>query len=495
MDSLKLAVSFTYFCGILRSLRKYKVRLNGSWKVVFVVFAILVLSFSGCGKNTDPASNGKIKAHDPHFSSAGLFESYPDQWALHRIGINSRDHLQAATLPDGTDSVIVAFVDSGLDYKHPDYSPSALWRNPNEELNGKDDDGNGYVDDLIGWNFVEHDNNPWDDFGHGTMMAGIIGAEVENGLGIAGMVPGIKIMPLKVFNFFGKARSHKIAEAIVYAVQNGATVICLGDVAHLTEAEKMAISHAEQAGVVIVATNPGNLTELGFSNLITVGASDSQDRPVADVGASIPDILAPGADVLSLRARRTDFVLVSGEKDYVPGQNFVGPENMFYHADRSSFSAAFVAGAVAMLQVKSPDFSPRQIKEVLRYAARPIGSSTELGVLDAMAALHVKPGYWIDARIEVTENEGKLVVQGLFHSDQVQESWLEFGEGTEPKEWKPLSLQSSETSRLVSILGRDDIPESWSETSFRLVVVHGSGMNKTVREVWPTRDFGKENQQ
>src|SRR5215831_1218730 len=197
--------------------------------------------------------------NDPLFRSTGTWgQDYADQWGLHRIGFPPRDDQRT----DG-ESTTVAVIDTGLDYTHPDIPADRIWRNPHETLNGRDDDGNGYTDDVIGWNFVDADNNPWDRAGHGTHIAGIIAAATNNGIGIAGVDPHARIMPLKVLNLIGRGRSSHIAAAIYYAIANGAKVINLslgGD--RLSTIEERAIRKAHEAGAVTVIAAGNNGREL-----------------------------------------------------------------------------------------------------------------------------------------------------------------------------------------------------------------------------------------
>ena len=111
---------------------------------------------------------GSVLANDPYMSSRGSWgQDFDDQWALKRINL-------PASLP--TAPVVVAVIDSGIDYYHPDLKAETIWRNDGETPDGVDNDNNGYVDDLIGWNFVDNDNTPWDHSGHGTYTTGIIAA-------------------------------------------------------------------------------------------------------------------------------------------------------------------------------------------------------------------------------------------------------------------------------------------------------------------------------
>ena len=125
----------------------------------------------------------------------------------------------------GNGSQIVAILDTGVDYTHPDLEDN-IWINT-AELNGVegyDDDGNGYVDDIRGWDFINLDNAPLDDNMHGTHVAGIIGAVGNNGIGISGAVWNVKLMPIKVFQSNGTGNSATIASGVEYATNNGATI-------------------------------------------------------------------------------------------------------------------------------------------------------------------------------------------------------------------------------------------------------------------------------
>jgi subtilisin family serine protease len=125
----------------------------------------------------------------------------------------------------GDGSQIVAILDTGVDYTHPDLEAN-IWINE-AELNGVegyDDDGNGYVDDIRGWDFINNDNAPLDDNMHGTHVAGIVGAVGGNGIGVAGAAWNVKLMPIKVFQSNGAGNSSTIAEGVNYATANGATI-------------------------------------------------------------------------------------------------------------------------------------------------------------------------------------------------------------------------------------------------------------------------------
>ena len=123
----------------------------------------------------------------------------------------------------------VAVIDTGVDWSHPDLS-GQIWVNPGENCSGCrtdgiDNDHNGYVDDWRGWDFVDNDNNPMDDHGHGTHVAGTIGATGNNGVGVAGVNWNVRIMPVKFLNAQGSGSTADAISAVLYAAQNGADVM------------------------------------------------------------------------------------------------------------------------------------------------------------------------------------------------------------------------------------------------------------------------------
>ncbi len=146
---------------------------------------------------------------------------YGQQWYIPAVkadlvwdSINGKDTTQ-----------VIAILDTGVDWLHPDLQ-NKIWQNA-EEIpdNGVDDDGNGKVDDVRGWDWINNDNNPTDDNSHGTHVAGIAAAQQNNSIGISGVSPGAKIMALKVFQSSGRGNTADITEGIIYATQKGATVI------------------------------------------------------------------------------------------------------------------------------------------------------------------------------------------------------------------------------------------------------------------------------
>ncbi|MFZ4707946.1 MAG: S8 family serine peptidase, partial [Bacteroidales bacterium] len=146
---------------------------------------------------------------------------YPQQWYIPAV------HADAVwdTVAGNDSTQIIAILDTGVDWLHPDLQ-NKIWVNPGEiSGNGIDDDGNGKVDDIRGWDWINNDNNPTDDNSHGTHVAGIAAAEANNGIGISGVSQGAKIMSLKVFQSSGRGDAATISQGIIYAMNKGASVI------------------------------------------------------------------------------------------------------------------------------------------------------------------------------------------------------------------------------------------------------------------------------
>ncbi len=433
-------------------------------------------------------------AADPFAASKGSWgQSYDDQWALKRINL-------PAALP--TAPVVVAVIDSGIDFYHPDLKKETVWRSPRETANGKDDDGNGLVDDLIGWNFLDGDNSPWDQSGHGTHTAGIIGAATDNGKGIAGVNPSVRIMPLKVMDFYGRGQSIHVAAAVYYAVAGGARVINLSVGSEgISLAEGKAISYAIRKGVVVVvaAGNSGvdaaSFGPAGIPGVITVTSTDAGDkRPAyANFGTSV-ELAAPGDDVLSLRARRTDFMMLDGPPNYRPGTNMVGTDKAYYRATGTSFAAPFVSGVASLLFAKNPSLTGAQVTRMLLNSARDVGAPgwdhlTGYGLVDATAALAADPAFFVESRIATVKLEqpgGKYAmrVTGTADADAFGKAWIEIGAGENPTQWQKVvdGIQGPVRDGVLGEFGIDVLRSS-PKWVVRLVTENRNGRRRETRYV------------
>jgi len=256
--------------------------------------------------------------------------SFNLQWGLNNTGqtVNGSagvsdsdiDAPEAWDKTTGSSSVVIAVIDSGIDYNHPDIAGN-IWTNPDESADGADNDGNNLTDDIRGWDFVDNDNDPMDFNGHGSHIAGIMDAVGNNAAGIAGVIWNAKLMNLRVLDRFGDGTTDGISAAISYAVNKKADVInmSLGGGNNDTILQN-AVAEAEKAGIVIVtaAGNTGvdiDVTPLypasyTNSNIIAVTASDQSDGlpSFASYGKISVDVAAPGVNIYSLkRGRETVF--------------------------------------------------------------------------------------------------------------------------------------------------------------------------------------------
>ena len=217
---------------------------------------------------------------------------------------------QAWDITTGSSSVVIAVIDSGVDLGHPDLA-AKIWSNPGEtgggkQTNGRDDDNDGYVDDWRGWDFVNGDNNPQDDHGHGTHVAGIAAAASNNGVGIAGVAWGARVMPLKVLNSGGGGSNSNVAAAMTWAANHGAKVINLSlGAASPSAVMEDAVNYAYFKGVTVVAA-AGNQNTLGvlypaaYDHAIAVASTDASNNrsSFSNYGPEI-DLAAPGSNIYS----------------------------------------------------------------------------------------------------------------------------------------------------------------------------------------------------
>lgn len=450
----------------------------------------------------DPRSIQKAKTfpNDPLFRSRGSWgQNYSDQWGLRRIGFEPSDSKKNSLWPEKAEPVIVAVIDTGIDRFHPEISAS-LWKNEKEiPNNSKDDDKNGYVDDVHGWNFVDKNNDIRDINGHGTVTAGIIAALTNNRAGIAGVNPFAKIMPIKAMEWNGRGWAFDIAKAIIYAVNNGARVINISiGGKRLNPMELFAVNYARSKGAIVVAAagnegvNTKEFSPAGLPGVVTVAATDPDDKRVgySGWGAGV-DIAAPGVDILSLRARRTD-LLKFEKKDYKPGTAFVGRDKDYYRVTGTSFSTPFVSGVASLILSKNPELSGMQATRMILHSAKDIDvpgwdQFTGYGLLDASAAMKADPDFYVLSRIfkvAGTKKEGKFFIEvsGRAMANNFKRAWVEAGKGNNPTEWVKVSDDITapiNRGQLALILPKHFRGEK--QWTLRLIVEHENGFKRESR--------------
>ncbi len=304
------------------------------------------------------SSNSDILFAEPDYIAvqADLFTDplYSVQWGMTQIDIENAwdDTTGAAT-------TLIAILDSGIDLTHIDLA-GQLWVNPGEIAgNSKDDDNNGYVDDVDGWNFVNSNKNVSDDNGHGTLVAGVAAAIGGNNQGIVGVCPLCTILPVKVMQSSGVANYSDIAAGVLYAALKGAKVInlSLGGYADSNTLRNAINTAVNTYGVVVVAgAGNDNLSTpfypAAYGNVLAVAGTDNTDAKLnfSNYGSWV-DVSAPASDIRTT-ALGGDWANGSG----------------------TSIAAPFAAGLAGLLRTMHPDWSQATIRSQIAHTTDEIDS-------------------------------------------------------------------------------------------------------------------------
>jgi thermitase len=295
------------------------------------------------------------------------------QWGLHNNGSFSLspsnvdadvDMIEAWDITTGNQNIVMAVIDSGINMNHPEFS-NRFFTNTNEQNNGFDDDNNNYVDDINGWDFVNNDNSPIDDHGHGTNVTGIAMANGNNNIGYAGVDWNCKLLPLKVLNQNNSGSNSNIIASIYYAINRGVDVISIsiGGSGYSVAYENV-INDAYNQNIPIIAcmmnfNNNVSYYPAAFNSTIAVGSTnpdDSRSAPFfwsdtsgSNFGNHI-DIVAPG--------------------NYMYGLSYNSNTSYGSYWGGTSQATPLVAGIVSLMLSISPNLSVDAIQLILRNTAQ-----------------------------------------------------------------------------------------------------------------------------
>ncbi len=385
--------------GVLKVEPNHKIRLLEDYKLRDAKLRAQLLAKINAGELPFPGMGGDAPSTDnPEIPMNGSGGSGSDpmfnkQWGMNQLGV--RD---AWNRTKGNQDMIVAVIDTGVDYTHEDLIDN-MWRNPREIPNNNiDDDRNGYVDDIVGWDFVSNDNKPYDltasmmdmllgggNPGHGTHCAGNVAARGENGKGIAGVAPNVKIMALRFISEKGGGTTADAIKSIKYAIDNGARVLSnsWGSEGEDpkdpdTNALKDAIAFSEQMGVLFVAAAGNGHQGVGYDNdrdskpaypasydhdvIISVAAIDESGKlgGFSNWGQRSVDLGAPGVKVFSTVTQSNKY---SDTVIDIPGL-------ITATWDGTSMATPHVAGAAALFWSLHPQKTWREVKNAILMSVK-----------------------------------------------------------------------------------------------------------------------------
>ncbi len=463
-----------------------------------VLGRIVKIHFS---ENVDVSDFNSILSNDPDIEYMQTANNYQvdftpndslvnNQWGLEKIKA-----FDAWDITQGSDTVLLAIIDTGIDYEHPDLK-NKIFINPGEtgldqygndkRTNGIDDDGNGFIDDYMGWDFTDRlgfpfdstggdyldwDNNPYDENGHGTYISGIAAAETNNFTGIAGVAPLIKVLNLRAFDPGGYGEEDDVAAAILYAVQMGVKVINMsfGDNA-FSYVLRDVIRYAYSQGVVLVASAGNSGSNMphypsGYSEVISVGNSTREDYVAtsSNYGSTI-DLVAPGSSILTT-SRNNGYAEIGG----------------------TSASAPFVSATAALILSRS-NFTNEEVKQIIKSTTDDIGETgwdikSGAGRLNLFKALSVTAPSVIKFHSPTQDfatSGNNIPINISVLSPYFSSFSMELGVGFNPKNWTSLINNQQYQISNEEVLNLD--VSGFADTVYTLRLIVNQTTGRTLEE-------------
>ena len=377
--------------------------------------------------NGDPSVEYAEPNYVYHFCNVPNDPYFSQQWALNQLSDCDIDAPEAWDIETGSSDVIIAVVDSGVDYNHPDLMDN-MWINEDEILDGNDTDGNGYIDDIRGWDFEDDDNDPMDEYGHGTHCSGIAAAVTNNSVGIAGVCWNCTIMPIKIGGTSGIPED-AAANGIIYAADNGADIISMSWSGYFNSSLiRDAVEYAYSEGVVPVAAAGNENTDIklypaAYDEVIAVAATDNNDtRADFSTYGNWVDVAAPGVDIYSTM-----------------------PDDSYDEKSGTSMACPHVAGLAGLLLSKNQSLTQDMIKTIISNAVDPVNSSEYIGKgrINAVEALKREPAIAIlDNFPDWTDVKGIIDITGKAWGENFQHYVIDYGRGKQPDTWIELENSS-----------------------------------------------------
>ncbi|MFM7187136.1 MAG: S8 family serine peptidase [Armatimonadota bacterium] len=324
----------------------------------------------------------QIIPNDPLFGST---------WGMNNTAsqLNDIDAPQAWDLYTGDPNYRVAVIDTGIDFNHPDLQGN-IWSNPGEIANdGIDNDGNGYIDDVRGWNFVTNTNNPQDGNGHGTHVSGTIAAKGNNGIGVAGVAWNAKIVPLKFLSDTGSGTTANAIKAIDYCTSTGIKLsnnswggglfdsILLQAITNAGAADHLFIAAAGNSALNI-DVSPSYPASYNLSNMVNVASTTNTGTlsNFSNFGVGTVPVGAPGSNVFST---------------WPIALTVLGQPNGYNSISGTSMATPHVTGLAALLRGKMPGWTASQVRSAILGSTKPLaslaGKVSREGIISAYNAL------------------------------------------------------------------------------------------------------------